>query len=109
MRNIKLTFSDPIYLDELILDNEFTNEVAYLNPIRIDKDKIVLTDPDQQHSYYATEVFILSIFEKHLQRIIFRDSKEPIRYLNPIDGQFKGGLAHNTTVIISSVDIQITT
>lgn len=109
MRAIKLEFTDTVYLDQLINDTRFAEEIHYLNPNRINGNNLVLFDPVPQHDYLDTEAVILSIFARAIKRIMFSNTAFEIEFLNPFVNQQKGGVHHNGTRIITSTDIQIAT
>src|SRR6056297_1684308 len=97
MRQIKLHFTDANHLDTLLNDQQFTSDIEYLNPQRLDNHNIILTDPIKQHHAFDTEMVVLSSFARAIKRLIFTNSDEDIVFMNPIVGQQKGGLAHGKT------------
>ena len=109
MRTIKLEFSNSEDLSKLLQDKVFLQSIEYLNPDNtINSNSIILIDPVSTHYYLDTEIVVLSIFARGINRILFPNIDNTIEYINPIVNQQKGGLVVNGKIIISSTDIQIT-
>lgn len=107
MRAIKLHFVDANHLDILLNDQRFMQEIQFLNPNRLDKLNISLSDPILQHWYLDTEVVVLSIFGRAIKRLIFPATNFDIEFKQALTNQLKGGLTHNGNDIIDSTDVQI--
>jgi len=106
MRAIKLHFTDKIYLDKLLVDKDFNQEINYLNPKRTTDVDLILFDPIPQHNYLDTEIVILSIFSRAVKKDFFADTASNIEFLSPFVNTQKGGLHHNGHHIMDSTDIQ---
>ncbi|HAF29441.1 MAG TPA: hypothetical protein DCG75_10380 [Bacteroidales bacterium] len=108
MRAVKLQFTDKKYLDGLLNDNNFSANIKYLSPIRLNDVNLVLFDPITEHNALDSEVVILSKFARAIKSLFFPNTAYNVELLNPVLNQQKGGLIHNTERIIDSTDIQIT-
>ncbi len=107
MRRVKLHFPDSNHLAVLLRDIRFLDEINYLNYNLLGNNNIVLNDPVTQHYWLDSELVILSIFSRAIQRIIFPTSLNSVEFLNPFLGQQKGGLIHDGQVIIDTTDIDV--
>ncbi len=106
MRAIKLHFTNKIYLDKLLVDNDFNQEINYLNPKKTTEVDLILFDPIPQHNYLDTEIVILSIFSRAVKKHFFANTEFNIEFLSPFVNTQKGGLHHNGLRIIDTTDIQ---
>lgn len=107
MREIKLHFVDANHLDLLLNDQRFMQEIKFLNPNRLDRLNISLSDPIPQHGYLDTEVVALSIFGRAIKRLIFPATNFDIEFKQAFTNQLKGGLTHNGSDVIDSTDVQV--
>jgi hypothetical protein len=107
MRKIKLTFTDPNHLQLLLDDVNFSADINYLTPSRLDNKSIGLTDPIIEHTPFDTEVVVLTIFARAIKRLIFQESEHDVIFMNPFANTFKNGLVHGSTSLLN-VELQIT-
>ncbi len=108
MRQIKLNFVDQNHLKTLLEDQLFTSEIQYLKPQLLSGGKSIgLTDPIPEHSFFDTEVVVLTIFARAMKRLIFLESEHDVIFMNPFANTLKGGLILGDTTMLL-VEIQIT-
>lgn len=107
MRAIKLHFPNATILTNLLSDETFESEIRYLSPYTIGANNIVLFDPVTSHGPLDTEIVVLSKFARAIKRVVFPQSGYNVELFNPIIGEQKGGLIHNSVRVIDSTDIEI--
>lgn len=107
MREIKLEFMSGEERNTLLADPDFANEIAYLNPIAIDPNGLILTDPVEQHFSLDTEVVVLTLFARAFKRLMFPATSHHIEFLAPFANQSKMGLKHDRQILISGNQRQL--
>lgn len=102
-REINLTFTDKIIIDNLLADTAFMLDSKYLTPHRLDEKNIRFSDTVPQHTLHDTEDIVLSKCAMAIKRMFFGNKTENIEYLNPYPNQFKGGITFKgNTLVIST-------
>lgn len=107
MRTVMLEFVSNEDLNALLANDGFAQDINYLMPNRLDDRKIVLTDPVPQHDRLDSEVVVLSMFANGIKRILFPDTGYNIEFLVPFANAQKGGLRHDTQIVIHSTTVQV--
>ena len=105
MNKIKLDFTDPKQVDQLMNDKAFHTRTSTLNPIKHTDKSIIVTDPVPEHSRVDSEIVVLSIFAQEIMRVIFPNSTETIRLIDPDMTKRKVGLALGNTAVINSTTV----
>ncbi len=106
MREINLTFTDKIIIDNLLADTAFILDSKYLTPHRLDEKNVRFSDTIPQHTLYDTEDIVLSKCAIAIKRMFFENKSENIEYINPYPNQFKGGISFKgNTIAVSTAKI----
>lgn len=107
MRQIELNFNSVEDRDTLLADKKFARDMAYLNPLPTESNRLILTDPVEEHSSLDTEVVVLTMFARAFKRIMFPTTPHEIEFLSPTANQSKIGIRHDTRILISNNQIQL--
>lgn len=106
MRTITLEFASSNELEVLLSDQSFIQEITFLNPVKLDYKRLVVSDHIEYQSPLDSEVVVLSIFSRAIKRLLFPNTKYQIEFIIPFVNEQKGGLHHNGYRVISSTVIQ---
>ena len=101
---IKVTFSDQVYFEELVRHEKFILKFGYLNP-REEGLNVYFVDNVEGHSNIDSEVVILTHIAGFLNHYGQNTPKGDYTFLNPIVNEQKGGLVVGNTRIINSTEI----
>jgi hypothetical protein len=106
MRSIKLDFKEKEQLDKLLEDPILRARLGYAEIERKSDISLIIIDPRDRH-FLDTEVEILTDFGVAFKRVFFSNSGHPIEFNNPFVNELKGGIKHNSNMLITSTDILI--
>lgn len=105
MNKIKLDFTSPEHVDQLMKDNDFHIRTSTLSPAKLNDKSIVVSDPVPNHSRIDSEIVVLSIFSQEIMRVIFPNSTETIKLIESDMTKRKIGLVLGGVKIIESTDV----
>lgn len=106
MNVIILHFRKIEYLKQILENPLFDERLHQYSPYRIDDYSLQLTDQNERNTELETEEIILNIFIDFVTSILPDLKDREMKYINPIEGEYKNGLMMGNKVIIDSTSFE---